>query len=230
MIMGQNIVQETFDHVAAGYDRLKLLIIPHYEEIVALVNDYTTYPENQALRVLELGTGTGQWAADFLTRHPRSQYAGIEFSPRMRELAQRRLASFKHRVKLLADDLNSVELESGYDLVVSFFTIHHVEDKGELFAKVYQSLNPDGVFIYADITRAKDPDLEQHFMNSWVKFMVSTSLEQERIPRIIQDHLENDIPETISVQLKAFQVAGFRAFDLIWRHEKFAAFYSRKNK
>jgi tRNA (cmo5U34)-methyltransferase len=228
MLMCQKSVQETFDHVAAGYDRLKLLIIPRYEEVVALIDDYATYPEDQALRLLEMGTGTAQWAASFLARHPRAVYEGIEFSAKMREIAGRRLAPFGPRASLLADDLNTVELAPGYDLVVSFYAIHHVLDKDALFTKVYEALNPRGIFVYADITSAEHPELEQRFMEGWIKFMECTSLKQERIPLIIQDHLENDLPETTAAQLKYFQYAGFQAYDLIWRHEKFAAFFGKK--
>jgi len=226
--MSQKSVQETFDHVAAGYDRLKLLIIPRYEEVVALIDNYAVFPADQALRLLEMGTGTAQWAAAFLAHHPRAVYEGIEFSAKMRQIAGRRLAPFGPRASLLADDLNIVELDPGYDLVVSFYAIHHVVDKGALFTKVYEALNPKGIFVYADITCAEHPELEQQFMEGWIKFMEGTSLERERIPLIIQDHLENDLPEPAAVQLKYFQEAGFQACDLIWRHEKFAAFFGRK--
>ena len=43
-----------------------------------------------------------------------------------------------------------------------------------------------------------------------------------------RDHLENDIAETVEAQLACLKAAGFKTYDLLWRHEKFAAFHARK--
>ena len=226
--MADHTVQETFDRLATEYDSLKLLIIPKYDALIELVNRYIAASVNSECRVLELGTGTGQWAIAFLANHPRAIYEGVEFSEKMRQVAAHRLAPYGSRAALLADDLNEIQITRPYGLVVSFFTIHHVRDKAALFKKLYKALDPGGVFIYADITVARHQGVEEIYIQHWVDFMKATSLEEERIPMVLQDHWENDLPETVGQQLGYLAEAGFGTHELIWRHEKFAVFFGRR--
>jgi tRNA (cmo5U34)-methyltransferase len=221
-------VRKTFDQVAAEYDTLKLRIIPGYREIQQLTERLLALPGDRALRVLELGTGTGLWAARFLRRHPAARYEGIEFSERMRALAAARLEPFKERAQLYDWDLNTCEFKGHYDLVVSFFTIHHVVDKAKLIERIYQALEAGGKFAYADVFQAKSQRLEKFFTSEWTAFMRRRKLEQARIDAILADHWENDLPESLEQQLAYLKSAGFQNCGLVWQRGKFACFYGEK--
>jgi len=49
-----------------------------------------------------------------------------------------------------------------------------------------------------------------------------------KIKRMIDDHFENDVPESVENQLNFLREAGFKSYEIVWRHEKFAAFYAQK--
>jgi tRNA (cmo5U34)-methyltransferase len=221
-------VRKTFDQIATEYDTLKLRIIPGYREIQQLIERLLAQPGGRAIRVLELGTGTGLWAARFLRRHPAARYEGIEFSEKMRALAAARLEPFRGRAQLYDWDLNTCELKDHYDLVVSFFTIHHVVVKAKLIEQIYQALKVGGKFAYADIIQAQSQHLEKFFTDEWTAFMQRQKLEEARIDAILTDHWENDLPESVEQQLAYLKSAGFQNCGLVWQQGKFASFYGER--
>ena len=218
--------RDTFDRLASEYDELKLRVIPGYREVQDLALRYAS--ANPRQRVLELGCGTGEWASVFFRDHPEVDYVAVEFSLNMRRLASSRLSAHSTRIQLLDQDLHASLPDGPFDLIVSFFAIHHVENKQRLVEDVFASLAPGGLFLYADITIASDPGLEQSFLNGWVAFMRRAGLDTERIPHVLADHRDNDIAEPSSTQLSYLRAAGFAPAEVIWSWEKFALFYAAK--
>jgi len=215
-----------FDRLANEYDELKLRVIPGYRQVQDLALRYAS--ANPRQRVLELGCGTGEWASAFLRKHQTADYVAVEFSSNMRDLASTRLSSLSARVRLLDQDLNAPLPEGPFELVVSFFAIHHVENKQRLMENVFASLAAGGLFLYADITIGPDPELERSFLDGWVAFMQGAGLEPERIPYVLADHRENDLAESASTQLSYLAAAGFAPAEVVWSWEKFAVFYAAK--
>ena len=225
--MSSKVVKATFDKAAKDYDRIIVQIVPKYREIERLIQGYLAFPKSCRLSILELGTGTGKWASGVLRAYPKAHYHGIDFSEQMLQIASRRLKRFADRVLLENLDLNQ-EIPAGkFDLIYSAFAIHHIRDKHSLFSELRNLLKPDGLFLYADVTIASGPDLEELFLDRWKTFMRNSPWPNHKIKTIIDDHLENDIPEVVEVQLKYLREAGFRSCDIIWRHEKFAVFHAK---
>ena len=218
--------RDTFDRLASEYDELKLRVIPGYRHVQDLALRYAS--ANPRQRVLELGCGTGEWASVFFRNHPQVDYVAVEFSPNMRHLASTRLSAHRTRLQLLDHDLNASLPEGPFDLIVSFFAIHHVQNKQRLVQDVFASLAPSGLFLYADITIASDPVLERLFLDGWVAFMHGAGLDTERIPHVLADHRDNDIAEPSSTQLSYLRAAGFAPAEVVWSWEKFALFYAAK--
>ena len=65
-------------------------------------------------------------------------------------------------------------------------------------------------------------------MDGWVAFMRGAGLDPERIPHVLADHREHDIPESSSTQLSYLRATGFAPAEVIWLWEKFAVFYATK--
>ena len=58
--------------------------------------------------------------------------------------------------------------------------------------------------------------------------MELSSFPNERIKYVIQDHLDNDIPETIDSQIEYLKNVGFSNVKLLFVFEKFTIFYGSK--
>jgi tRNA (cmo5U34)-methyltransferase len=226
--MNKEKVKNNFNTVAKGYDRFKTQIIPRYREVEKLMQSYVLFPKDKKVKILELGSGTGQWASRMLKQFPNAHYNGVDFSENMLALASHNLRSYADRVNLQNLDLNKDTLTGRYDLIYSSFAIHHVENKQIFFKLIHKLLKRKGRFLYIDVTRAHSRNIEKLFMKNWENFMRNSACPNNRIRKVITDHLENDMPETVENQLKLLQSAGYKYYELVWRFEKFAAFYAQK--
>jgi SAM-dependent methyltransferase len=119
--------------------------------------------------VLDLGCGDGRLAALVLDARPSIRRAvAIDRSPPMLERAAERFGP-DGRVRVSHWDLNdSIEAFGTFDLIVSGFAIHHLEDerKQHLFAEVGRQLGPGGWFFNLEVTKSSTPALHERFLSA----------------------------------------------------------------
>jgi L-threonylcarbamoyladenylate synthase len=125
-----------------GYERLQ-------DELVAASG-------SDALRILDLGIGTGETSMRLLDRHPGATVFGIDESPTMLAAAVERLGRRMGgtRVALLQEPLPTGE----FDLVVSALAVHHLdgEEKADLFRRLRRAVAPAGRFVLGDLIVPED--------------------------------------------------------------------------
>lgn len=97
-------------------------------------------------RVLDIGCGPGALTATLLERWPSAKIQGIDSSPEMIELAERR-AVF-HRLRFAHADIRSWRPEKPYDLILSNACLHWIEDHSSLLRRLVSMLNHGGVLAF----------------------------------------------------------------------------------
>jgi SAM-dependent methyltransferase len=172
--------------------------IPAYEKFQELVV-LAAYAEWRSGRVLELGTGTGETARRLLERLDGAEIVSVDESAEMLAVAAAVLPA--ERVRLVQGRLQDPLPEGFFDLVVSALAIHHLDDdeKAELFARIRAALGPGGRFVLADVVVPEQPS-------------------QALIP-LTPGY---DKPSPLEDQLRWLRDAGFRAADVVWRHDDLA--------
>jgi tRNA (cmo5U34)-methyltransferase len=110
----------------------------------------------EAMRILDLGTGTGETARHVLAHHPEAVVIGLDESEGMLAFAREALAGADLRVGRLEDALP----DGPFDLVVSGLAIHHLaaSDKANLFHRIYGALRAGGRFVLGDLVVPADPE------------------------------------------------------------------------
>ncbi len=169
--------------------------IPVYDELqeaLALASGWG------ALRILELGTGTGETARRLLERHPAASLVGVDESEAM--LSAARAALPRDRVSLHVARLEDPLPPGPFDLVASALCVHHLDalGKAELFARVRSVLQPGGRFVLADVVVPAD--------------------EADAVTSLTPGF---DKPSPLADQLAWLDDAGFEAF-VRWTHTDLA--------
>ncbi|MBW8825764.1 MAG: class I SAM-dependent methyltransferase [Acidobacteria bacterium] len=171
----------------------------------SLVEHLPPQPE----RILDLGCGDGRLTALAIEARPSIQQAiTVDISPPMMALARARFAS-DSRVEVRAHDLNTPITDLGaFDLIVSGFAIHHLEDdrKKALFAEIANQLNRGGLFANLEVVRSATPRRHAEFLAA--------------IGRTTDD--PEDRLATIHDQLGWMRAARLTEVDCLWRWRGFA--------
>jgi tRNA (cmo5U34)-methyltransferase len=158
--------------------------VPGYEELQEAVVAATAAV--RAMRVLELGTGSGETALRVRAGHPEASWVGIDASEAMLARARERLPDADLRLQRLEDELP----EGPFDLVVSALAVYHLDGAGkrDLFARVARVLQPDGLFVLGDVVVPPEGQ-EGPIDIDW----------------------EMDVPDSVADQLAWLRAAGFEA-------------------
>ena len=99
--------------------------------------------DNQSARVLEIGSGTGEFAEEFMRRRPRSNYLGLELSSVGVEISKRRVpgANFLRRDLLQAPDSDAF-LGFGATHAICSEVLEHLEKPARLIESASQYMAP----------------------------------------------------------------------------------------
>ena len=124
-------------------------------------------------------------------------------------------------------DFGSDDFGSGYDLVVSGLSIHHLDQEGKrnLFARVFRSMNPGGVLIIRDIVLGNTPEETETYHRRWREYMTSQGEDGDFWFR---KYIEMDSPDSVEDQLSWLREAGFKEVECYWQHINFVIFGGRK--
>ena len=161
------------------------------------------------LRVLDLGCGDGRLAALVLgARSSVTEVVAVDASPPMLERARERFSA-EARVSVLEWSLNDpIEGLGRFDVIVSGFAIHHLEDerKQALFQEIAGRLTPGGVFANLEVVQSATPELHATFRTAIGR------AEDDPGDLLVE-------PETLLGWMRA---AGLEQVDCIWRWRGFA--------
>jgi SAM-dependent methyltransferase len=168
-------------------------------------------------RVLDLGTGDGVTLALVLELRPGAAGLAVDFAAEMLDLARSRFAG-DDRVDVVAHDLDfPLPAAWGtFDLVVSSFAIHHVDDarKRTLAAEIHDRLRPGGTFL--NLEHVASPTAELH-----AAFLAALGIDPA------DDDPSNRLAP-VEDQLGWLRSVGFTQVDCHWKWRELALLGGRR--
>jgi len=181
----------------ASYDADMDVMHPNRHEMVRAALEFLPFPDGSALVAIDLGVGTGYFAARFLERYPRGRVIAVDGASAMIDLARARLgdkavavefrvADFRQLEHLdLPDALASLRSQAGADaveggpvhgadVVLSSYALHHLDraDKLDVVRQAAALLRPGGWLLNADIVVAESAELEERIQRMRVEGIV----------------------------------------------------------
>jgi ubiquinone/menaquinone biosynthesis C-methylase UbiE len=141
-----------YDRIAEGYARWWSPI--HRPATLAMLDVAARGVDAGATRILDLGCGTGAFAAAAVNRWPRAHVTGIDVSAGMLEVADRELAALpseaRGRISLVQAAADQVPFEDGtFDLVVSSFVLQLVPSAYRVLREGRRLLRQGSMLVFA---------------------------------------------------------------------------------
>ncbi|MGI6482998.1 MAG: class I SAM-dependent methyltransferase [Methanobacterium sp.] len=222
-----DLLKEKFSQGAEEYDQQRKHVIPCLEDLYQVTSDLANLNILKP-KILDLGAGTGLLTSYLHNKYPLGDFVLLDLSEEMLNIARTRFENSSNFHYVVADYLKQ-DLEGFFDIVVSSLSIHHLEhpDKRLLYEKVYQHLNPGGVFINADQVRGPYPANEKEYYRNWLNKIYMSALSKSE-KTIILDRMELDKPASLADNFKWLEEIGFVDVDVYYKYYNFVVLYGKR--
>lgn len=151
----QQLVQAIFNRIAGRYDFLNRVISFHFDTFWRKKAVHALMLQDAAPWVLDLGTGTGDFAATAAKEIKAGRIVGLDFSLEMLRLAQekkRRDPSLGDRTfYILGSALEPPFKNGAFDAVITAFVLRNIADLNLFFSHAYRLLRPGGQLVSLDM-------------------------------------------------------------------------------
>ena len=210
------------------------VMIPTRDEMGQAMLDLIPAASEDAFTAVEIGCGSGWLSETLLTRYPNARVIAIDGSPTMLGRAAEWLTPFGSRAQLLLGRLEERDwldrLEQPVRCFLSSLTLHHLDGPGKanLFADLYQRLEPGGALCYADIVEPASGWARQHMARAWTEAVCRRSLaftgKTETFDFFVKEQWniydypdpEVDKPSPLTSLIQWLSAAGFGQIDVPW--------------
>ncbi|MFW6115657.1 MAG: class I SAM-dependent methyltransferase [Chloroflexota bacterium] len=209
-----------FDARASGYEehmRRSVADFARFYESVAGAVART----NRAVRILDIGCGTGLELEAIVTRAPNARITALDVSAGMlRELRKRYEARVDQFEVIQGSYLELPLGEERYQYVVAVMTLHHLlpARKRALYRKVRKALGPGGTYIEGDWVVSRDEEGGQ------ISHCGESGEAQERA---LDGRYHIDVPLSVDTERRLLLEAGFSSVDEVWHSDSTAVFAAR---
>lgn len=211
----------------AAYDQAIRRFIPGYEAMLRVAADAVA-AARPAL-VLDLGAGTGALSAALLERPGTGSVALMDVDTEMLEQARERLAPFPDRARFLEQSFH--DALPPCDAAAASLALHHIpalDEKQELYRRIFDALAPGGVLVNADAVMPANPAERAAVYDAWADHMTRHGIDRPQAFRHFKDWAAEDTYFPLEDELAALTAAGFDA-ECLWHEGPVAVLVARKN-
>lgn len=225
-----------FDRWATQYDSERRLLISPFDAYYAAAAEATTLlpdgsrrtrgvGEGGAIRVLDLGAGTGLLTAALVEALPGAHVTLLDEAEGMLAQARDRLATRTDgALEVIVGDLLTDLPDGPFDVIASALAIHHLDpaDQARTYAAARERLAPGGVFVNAEQLHAprqqwlEDHYIERELVHARAGGFTPEAEEQAWVRWSVDRHVD------LETQLAWLHAAGFGLVDCVFKSWRFA--------
>jgi len=192
-----------FNQVANSWDTEdKINLAKEYAQIIK------DYLPKTAMRVLEIGCGTGVLGANFVEE--QNTLVGIDTSSGMLEVFNKKFENLTNVKSVLINLENEQLSEAGFDLVISSMAFHHLKDPHVILKKILELTDNNAYFAIIDLDKEDgtfhpDPKnmgvfhfgFDENDHANWIKGLPLKLIDRKIVHKIFKN--EKDYPLVLTV-------------------------------
>jgi tRNA (cmo5U34)-methyltransferase len=223
-------VKKHFEEEASEFDNIIIKLVPYYTQMIEALVSAIPFTSEDPIKIIDLGCGTGYVSMSIKERYPNSNLTCLDFAENMIAKAKIRLVKYKD-VNFFLKDIRKFDFDKKYHAVVSSLALHHLEtkkDKINFYTKIFDALEPGGVFYNADIILGSNQYLHEKYLSKWKEFMARSLPGDEIEDTWMVKHHKEDRPEILIDQLSWLEDIGFEEIDVLWKYYNFAVYGGTK--
>ncbi len=225
--MGNKTLKEKFDEVAEHYDLQRESLIPCFHDFYGITVSLAQWKDPNP-KILDIGAGTGLLTKFIFKKYPEAEFTLIDLSEEMLKVAKNRFKGNKN-FKFVIADYTTHNFSDSFDLIVSSLSIHHLDDydKEKLYKKIYDALNPGGIFLNADQVIGPTQNINDGYQRNWMEMINNSDLSESEKTSAVE-RMKFDKPATFEDNLKWLRNCGFEDADIYYKYYNFCIFYAKK--
>lgn len=192
------------------YDLAIRRFIPGYDTMLSVAADAVASARPSV--AVDLGAGTGALSEALLLKRGIGRVDLLDVDPEMLEQARTRLAGFGERATfslgMFEDELPRA------DAYAASLALHHIgtiEEKAELFSRIFSALPEGGIFVNADANMPREEIPRKRMFRKWADHMVAAGISEERAWQHFEEWAEEDTYLPIDEELRHLRNVGFEA-------------------
>ena len=214
--------------VTEVFDDMLARSIPDYEGMRRITTELATRFAQEGTSIVDLGCSRGAALKPIMKalENLDVRYMGLEISEPMFEAAKEEIPTA---------DVRKFDLREGYPKVISSVTLSiltlqfiPIEYRQRIIQDVYDSLTPNGVFIFVEKILGADSYADNVFVNTYLDRKGNNGYTQEQINNKRKALEGVLVPVTDKWNKELLTDAGFKHVDCYWRHLNFAGWFGVK--
>ncbi|HYK25776.1 MAG TPA: malonyl-ACP O-methyltransferase BioC [Steroidobacteraceae bacterium] len=152
-------VRRSFERASASYDSAAVLQGRVRTELL----DRLRWIKLEPVRVLDLGSGTGEGARQLKRRYPRALTLALDIAPGMLREARRRSRPFRRFERVCGDAYRLPLADASLDLVFGNLLLQWCDAPDAVLAEIRRVLRPGGFFSFSTF----GPDTLSELRTAW---------------------------------------------------------------
>lgn len=215
---------------AAEYDVSRRRLIPCYDLFYGTVAELASRTVKETNpSILDIGAGTGLLSEHVLQKFSTANLALLDESAEMLAKAQIRLEQYKPKVFVQA--MTSALPSEKFHAVISSLAIHHLSDKDkkDLFKRVFDILEPGGIFINAEQILGETPWQQSLFEETHLDGARALGSSEEEIQAAVE-RMSYDKCSPLQEQILWLKEIGFENAASFFHSFRFAVYAGWKPK
>jgi tRNA (cmo5U34)-methyltransferase len=221
------------DAVADVFPDMIKRSIPGYEASILTIGSLARRYVRPETHCFDLGCSLG--AATLAMRHnisePGCHIQAIDNSPAMIHRCRKIISSDEALipVEIIAADIRDINIENA-SMVVMNYTLHFLPlvDRDDMVARIYDGMNPGGVFVLSEKVVNDDKEIEKLLVNLHHEQKQRNAYSNSEISRK-REAIENVlIPESLTTHKTRLTKVGFSHISVWLRHFNFISLVAIK--